>query len=139
VHLSQLLDSALGPTLARDPPRRERLGEAPETLRPKVLELEQAAHEAARRLADPGAANAWRFGVSPTTASLRAAPWSIGSPAPAIPVAILTLAASAATAAKLVVGRVARSVTRRSVATGQRRWVPPPAHPTHLRGFSRPA
>jgi hypothetical protein len=48
----QRLEAALGPALARDPPSRERLGKALETLRPEVVEVEQTADQAARAGAD---------------------------------------------------------------------------------------
>ena len=46
------LQAALNPALARDPPDRERLGEALQALRPDVVELEHAADQSARRVAD---------------------------------------------------------------------------------------
>jgi hypothetical protein len=46
------LEAALRPPLAHDPPGHERLGEALEPLRPEVVELEQAADQPSRRLAD---------------------------------------------------------------------------------------
>ena len=46
------LEAAFGPALARDPPRRQRLGEALEALRAEVVELEQAAEQATRGRAD---------------------------------------------------------------------------------------
>jgi hypothetical protein len=46
------LEAALNPSLARDAPRHDRLGEALEPLRPDVVELEQAADQSARRVAD---------------------------------------------------------------------------------------
>ena len=52
----QRLEAASRPALARDPPGRERLGEALEPLRAEVGELEQAADQPARRLADHHAA-----------------------------------------------------------------------------------
>ena len=50
------LEAPFGPTLARDPPGGQRLGEALEALRPEVVELEQAAEQPPRRLADDHAA-----------------------------------------------------------------------------------
>ena len=52
----QRLEAALGAALALDPPGRERLGEALEALRAEVGQLEQAADQPARRLADDDAA-----------------------------------------------------------------------------------
>ena len=50
------LEAAFRTTFAFDPPGGERLGEAPQALRAEVGQLEQAAQEPARRLADDHAA-----------------------------------------------------------------------------------
>jgi hypothetical protein len=46
------LEAVLDPSLARDPPDRERLGKALQALRPDLVELEQPADQSARRVAD---------------------------------------------------------------------------------------
>ena len=101
------LEAPFGATLAFDPPGGKRLGEAFETLRAEILEIEHAAEQPPRRLADDHAARRRKRLQSrreirrlPDHGFFCArAPSPISSPTMTRPVAMPTLAASGSPAA----------------------------------------